>query len=127
MVRKQKYKIENRIYADVSVVCCKDTHYHSDSITALGGALKTAESQSTSAFVIVDLSGVVLFSSAALRALRATHLALTKRGGRIVAAGGGELALGVLKFAPFIEHFEDLSGALAALSEPALQAFKGER
>jgi hypothetical protein len=126
MARKQKYKIENRVYADISVVCCMDTHYHSDSITALGGALSTAEAQSSSALVIVDLTSVVLFSSAALRALRACHMALSKRGGRIVAAGGGELALGVLKFAPFIEHFKDMNGALAALSEQALQAFNGE-
>ncbi|MGB0506474.1 MAG: hypothetical protein ACPGGK_09795 [Pikeienuella sp.] len=125
MARKPKYSIEIRVYADISVVCCKDTHYHSDCITALGAVLSEAEKQASSGLVIVDLTDVVLFSSAALRALRATHLSLKKRDGRIVAAGGGELALSVLKFAPFIEHFVTLDEALAKLSVPAMQAFKG--
>ncbi|MEM7546115.1 MAG: hypothetical protein AAF367_11315 [Pseudomonadota bacterium] len=104
-----------------AVLALLASHYHADVLEPLGEALKDADARSRSGIVIVDLSAVVLLSSTALRALRAAHIALEARGGRIVAAGGGELVVSVLKFAPFIAHYPDLSEAAAAFRTGAAQ------
>lgn len=95
------------------------SHYHADSLTALSAALRRAVEMAMeeggATDVVVDLSGVVLFSSTALRTLRTAHMELETHGARIVAAGGGELVGGVLKFAPFVRHYPDIDQALAAL------------
>lgn len=107
------YRIEAR--GDVTILHCEATHYHADSFAPLGAALAEAATAARSGKLVIDLSQVVLFSSTALRALRTAHLDLEARGGRIVAAGGGELVRGVLKFAPFIAHVPDVAQAVAAL------------
>ena len=111
------FRCETR--GDVTVLHCGATHYHADSFAPLGRALSAAAEQAGRGGLVVDLSGVVLFSSTALRALRAAHLERERQGGRIVAAGGGELVSGVLKFAPFIPHYQNLEEAVAAAGRGA--------
>ncbi|MFV0473126.1 MAG: hypothetical protein ACK5MQ_02635 [Pikeienuella sp.] len=97
------------------------SHYHADGAPALAEALRDAgricaeTAPGRAPWVVADFGAVVLLSSIALRELRAAHIALGKRGGGIVAAGGGELVERVLKFAPFIAHHDSLDQALAAL------------
>ncbi|MGB0412578.1 MAG: hypothetical protein ACPGFA_13395 [Pikeienuella sp.] len=73
--------------------------------------------------MVLNMSTVRLFSSSALRAVRAAHVAVQNSDGQIVAAGGGELVLNVLKFAPFIHHSESVYDALARLSQEAATAY----
>ncbi|MEM7524989.1 MAG: hypothetical protein AAF360_14785 [Pseudomonadota bacterium] len=108
------YRIDHN--GSVTTLACLSTHYHADSMGSLTEKLKEADESTPSGLVVVDLTHVVLFSSTALRALRAAHLALEGRGGRIVAAGGGELVAGVLKFAPFLPHYPTVEAAVQALS-----------
>ncbi|MEX2520592.1 MAG: STAS domain-containing protein [Paracoccaceae bacterium] len=112
----RRFPFRTEMRGDIVVLTFGASHYHADSHAALGAALTQAADAARAGRVIVDLSGVVLFSSTALRALRSTYVALEARGGRIVAAGGGELVAGVLKFAPFIEHYHSVDEAVAALS-----------
>lgn len=110
----------------VTILAFHRTHYYADSFNALGKALTEAISEAGNANLIVDLNPVLLLSSTALRALRMAHLSLSPGGGRIVAVGGGELVAGVLKFAPFMDHYPDLDSALAAL-DTAREPRKGDR
>ncbi len=120
------YSSSTRVYADVVVLTLADSHYHSDSMAALAEALRDADAKARTGIVVVDLGAVVLLSSTALRALRAAHMALEARGGRIVAASGGELVRGVLKFAPFIAKYDTVRNALKAQSVEAAALFEGE-
>lgn len=109
---KSAYRVE--ILGTVAVLHLLSSHYHADVMEPLSDVLKTADASSASGVVVVNLDGVLLLSSTALRALRAAHIKLEARRGRIVAAGGGELVVGVLKFAPFIEHYPNLEAAVDA-------------
>lgn len=118
-------------HADVIVVRFGSTHYHADSFERLGDVLnearRAASSDGAAALVVADLGGVVLLSSTALGALRTAHRAIEEGGGRLVAAAGGDLVAGVLKFAPFIAHHPTVGEAVAALSKAAGEAFEKEQ
>lgn len=118
-----KYHFTSEAYGDVAVLRLEDSHYHSDCMEPLEAALIAAADLSKAAMLVADMSKVVLLSSTALRALRARHIALEAKGGRIVSAGGGELVASVVKFAPFIRHFADLHAALAELSADAAATY----
>ena len=109
-----KYKFRRERIGDRVVLHCLSSHYHSDCEEVFETALRDAEALAAGGAVVLALDGVALFSSSALRALRASHRRLSARGGSIVAAGGGELAVGVLKFAPFIDHHPSIAAALSA-------------
>lgn len=115
--------MDTQICGDVAILHLRASHWHADSFDALSVALSDALRRAASHQVVVDLDAVKLFSSSALRALRAVHRTAEAKNGRIVAAGGGELAVSVLKFAPFILHFDDVPAALAALSPDAAAEF----
>ena len=115
--------LDTLICEDVAILRLRASHWHADSFDALSVALSDALRRAQSHQVVVDLGEVKLFSSSALRALRAVHRTAEAQTGRIVAAGGGELAVSVLKFAPFILHFDDVPAALAALSPCAAAEF----
>ena len=123
IMRPRAYKFDTKLYDGVAVVKCRDTHYHSDCAQSLSAALQAARDAATSDSVVLNMNAVRLFSSSALRAVRSSYVAAQKSGGRIVAAGGGELVVNVLKFAPFILHFETVHGALAQLSQEAADAY----
>lgn len=98
------------------MLICLDSHYHADCGDRFAEALAEAGDVSDTGDVIVDLSGVALLSSAALRALRTAHDALSVRGGSLSAAGGGDLVVGVLRFAPFMTHYDSVDEAAAAIA-----------
>lgn len=120
---ERAYKFDTRVFSGIAVIQCRDTHYHSDCIGSLTETLDKALQQADAGIVVLDMSGVRLFSSSALRAVRAVHVRAMARDGRIVAASGGELAINVLKFAPFIFHFETVAEALKQYSPDAACAF----
>lgn len=122
-MKRHVYKFDTKLYDGVAVVKCRDTHYHSDCAQSVLDAMSDARAKASSGSVVLDMSGVRLFSSSALRAVRASYVAAQETGGRIVAAGGGELVVNVLKFAPFILHFETVHNALAQLSQGAASAY----
>lgn len=113
-------------YADVTVLRLESTHYHSDSFETLTLALDEVRRHAAGASVIVDLGRVVLLSSTALRALRLAHQAIDRDGGCFLAAGGGDLVVSVLRFAPFIRHHDRIEDALADLSPDAAAAYSEE-
>lgn len=114
--KRAEFNFETTEAAGATILKLCDARYHADSLDPLNARFLAVEASSETGNVIVDLSAVRLFSSSALRAMRAAHRRLAGRGGRIVAAGGGELVAGVLKFAPFIDHYDDVDKALAAFS-----------
>jgi anti-anti-sigma regulatory factor len=118
---------EVSVYGDAVVLTLTATHYHSDSMEVLAAALAAADGQSPSGQVVVDMALVQLLSSTALRALRAAHLALEARGGRIMAASGKDLVRGVLKFAPFIVHHDTVETALRSQSVEAAALYVREK
>ena len=122
-MKPRAYKFDTRVFGGIAVIRCRDSHYHSDCDAAFSNALNGALDVAERHIVIVDMSAVRLFSSSALRAVRAAHLRATEVGGRIVAAGGGELVINVLKFAPFITHRDTVAEALSQYSEDAARAF----
>lgn len=115
---------ETRI-GDVLVLVCRDSHYHADRAARFGRALDSACLHANGGKLVIDFSCVVLLSSTVLRALRVAYAAFDEQDGRIAAAGGGELVTRVLKFAPFIDHYEDVEMAVSALSgaRPAEKGF----
>lgn len=122
-MKSRTYKFDNKAYGGIPVIGCRDSHYHSDCDVALAGTLNSALDTAETSIVVLDMSAVRLFSSSALRAVRAAHVRALERGGQIVAAGGGELVVNVLKFAPFILHFETVAEALTQFSPEAARAF----
>ncbi|MEM8754536.1 MAG: hypothetical protein AAGF90_16285 [Pseudomonadota bacterium] len=103
---------------DAAILLCLDDRYHADCGEAFERALKDADGASPSGRVVLDLTAVALLSSAALRALRSGHEALAARGGALSAGGGGDLVFGVLRFAPFMKHYDTIETAVAAFSAP---------
>lgn len=106
---------ETRI-GDVLVLVCHGSHYHADRAAQFGQALESARGKADGGKLVIDFSRVVLLSSTVLRALRVAHAAFDEVDGRIAAAGGGELVWRVLKFAPFIDHYQDVEMAISAMS-----------
>ena len=123
--KRAKFHFETTTCGRATVLRLCDTHYHADSLEALEAKFRETEAavsgEDGGGEIIVDLSAVALLSSTALRALRTAFRRLEERGGRIVAAGGGELVVGVLKFAPFIAHYPSVEDAAAALGPVASQ------
>lgn len=117
--KRAEFNFETTDAEGATILKLCDTRYHADSLEPLNARFLEVEAASETGNVVVDLSDVRLFSSSALRAMRASHRRLSGRGGRIVAAGGGDLVAGVLKFAPFIEHYSSVEEALAAFGAPA--------
>lgn len=103
----------------VGVLRLLDSHYHVDSHDALEAQFAEVDRAAPAGLVVVDMTAVTLFASTALRALMVAHKRLSARGGRIVAAGGGELVANYLRFAPFILHYETVEEAKAALRNAA--------
>ena len=122
-MKPRAYKFDTRVFSGVAIMRCRDSHYHSDCDVAFSNALNAALDVAETQIVIVDMSVVRLFSSSALCAVRAAHSRAAEGGGRIVAAGGGELVINVLKFAPFITHRDTVAEALSQYSEDAARAF----
>lgn len=114
--RRASFRFETSRHGGATVLRLCDSHYHADSLEPLDAKLREAEAETAAGLVIVDLGAVALLSSTALRAFRASHRRLEETGGRIVAAGGGELVADVLKFAPFINHYPTIDEAVSALS-----------
>ena len=119
--RSPRFSFETSEKGGLLVLALCDSHYHADSLDALEAKFREVEGQAPKGIVIVDLARVALLSSTALRAMRASFRRLEPVGGRIVAAAGGELVRGVLKFAPFIEHYRNLDEAVAAMNAPAAE------
>lgn len=101
---------------EVAVLRLLNEKYHADSLEVLDAQFRKLEAMAPGGLVVVDLERVTLLSSTALRAIRAAHARLETRGGRIVAAGGGDLVRSVLKFAPFISHHATVDEAVGALA-----------
>lgn len=117
--KRPKFSFETDEVGGATVLRLGDSHYHADSYEALEAKFREVEAAGAAAGVVVDFSKVALFSSTALRALRAAYRRTAEAGGRIVAAGGGELVAGVLKFAPFVEHYPTVEDAVAGLTAAA--------
>jgi anti-anti-sigma regulatory factor len=122
-MKPRGYRFDTRVFGGIPVVRCCDSHYHTDCTVPLTDALRDALIKVEASVVVLDMSAVRLFSSSALRVVRAAHVRAVENNGRIVVAGGGELAVNVLKFAPFILHFGTVREALAQFSPDALCAF----
>ena len=116
---REKFRFDVVRHDGASVVRLLDSHYHADSLAPLEATFIEAEADAPCASIVVDLNGVSLLSSTALRAIRASHARLEKAGGRIVAAGAADLVADVLKFAPFIAKYASVDEALAALRAEA--------
>lgn len=117
--KRAEFNFETTDADGVTVLKLCDARYHADSLEPLNAKFQEIEARRADGRIVVDLSAVRLFSSSALRAIRASHRRVLRRRGRIVAAGGGELVAGVLKFAPFIEHYSNVDEALAAFGGAA--------
>ena len=122
-MKPRAYKFDTRVFSGVAIMRCRDSHYHSDCDVAFSNALNAALDVAETQIVIVDMSVVRLFSSSALCAVRAAHSRAAEGGGRIVAAGGGELVENVLKFAPFVVHRKIVGGAVPQYLEAAAAVF----
>lgn len=122
MRMRSEHRLEIEDRAEARIVRLLSSHYHADSLETLEKTFHEAAKEPPGGVIVLDLSRVVLFSSTALRALRSTSSRLGEAGGRIVAAGGGELVVGVLKFAPFVTHYATLDEALAALASLGAEA-----
>lgn len=117
------------VYDGVAVVTLLSRRYLSDSQSAFLDALRRARAEAGSGRVVVDFSRAAMVTSGPIGAMVAMQRQMTAEGGRIVAAGGGEFARKVLKFAAnLIEHYVDVRAALGADDMPAgaLAAFERE-
>ena len=116
ILRRGGFEAETTQRGDVVVLKLLNEKYHADSLEALESQFRALEGDAPRALIVLDLDRVSLLSSTALRAIRAAHARLEERGGRIVAAGGGDLVRSVLKFAPFIAHHGTVDEAVSALA-----------
>lgn len=116
MRMRSEHRVEIEDRAEARILRLLSSHYHADSLETLEKTFDKAVKAPPGDIIVLDLSRVVLFSSTALRALRSASAKLGETGGRIVAAGGGELVVGVLKFAPFVTHYPTLDEALASVA-----------
>lgn len=105
--------ISRTLRGDVCILKLLETKYFSNSRVLFQENLQAAEAQSDRALIIIDLANAALITSGPLGALRASHRRVTERGGRIVAAGGGQFAVKVLSFAAnFIDHYPSVEAAM---------------
>lgn len=117
--KRSRFRFELTQAKGAQVLRLLDSHYHADSLGPLEAKFMEIEAAAPGSPVVIDLSGVSLLSSTALRAIRAAHRRLEATGARIVAAGAADLVADVLKFAPFIDHHPTVDEALAALNAKA--------
>lgn len=109
--------IERTLKNDVCILKLLEQKYFSNSRVLFQENLQAAEAASKRGLVIIDLNDAVLITSGPLGALRASHRRLEERGGRIVAAGGGQFAVKVLSFAAnFIDHYPSVEDAMADIA-----------
>lgn len=101
----------------VCILKLLEQKYFSNSRVLFQENLQAAEAESEGGLIIIDLNSAALITSGPLGALRACHRRLQARGGRIVAAGGGEFAVKVLSFAAnFIDHYPSVEAAMADIA-----------
>lgn len=120
---------EVKTYADVAVVRLTERRYLSDSQSAFIDALRDAAEASTANKVVVDLGAAELLTSGPIGALVAMQRQIRARGGKIVAAGGGDFAVRVLSFAAnILDHHETVESALRApgMSPEAARVYSEE-
>ena len=113
------------IYAGVAVMTLHAERYLSDCQVDFIGALRKALEAASEPYVIVDISRAVMLSSGPIGAMVLLHRQASRDGGAIVAAGGGDFAVKVLKFAAnIIQHKDDVATALAGISDAALADYE---
>lgn len=109
--------IKRTIQNDVCILKLLEQKYFSNSRVLFQENLQAAEAESARGLIIIDLANAALITSGPLGALRASHRRLQARGGRIVAAGGGEFAVKILSFAAnFIDHYPSVEDAMADIA-----------
>ena len=109
--------ISRRLHGDVCILKLMEQKYFSNSRVMFQENLQAAEAESSRGLIIIDLANAALITSGPLGALRACHRRLQARGGRIVAAGGGQFAVKVLSFAAnFIDHYPSVEAAMADIA-----------
>lgn len=113
--------ISRTLRNDVAILKLLEQKYFSNSRSLFQENLQAAEEESPNALIIIDLANAALITSGPLGALRASHRRVEARGGRIVAAGGGQFAVKVLSFAAnFIDHYPSVEAAMADIApDPA--------
>lgn len=115
MSKQPTYKFDVSVYADVAVVRLRAQRYLSDSQDEFLKALRSAAEQSSAKKIVVDLSDAELLTSGPIGAMVSMHRQMSRQGGGIVAAGGGDFAVRVLSFAAnIIDHFSDVAVALSS-------------
>ncbi|MEM7270598.1 MAG: hypothetical protein AAF401_15270 [Pseudomonadota bacterium] len=125
--RTKEYGLSLAVYADVAVLRLEDRRYFSDSQRRFEMMLRSAAENSESGLVILDMGEAIQVTSGPLGAMRIRHQKLVDRGGRIVAAGGGEFAVKVLNFAAkLIDYYPTVEDALsgAGASAAALEEYR---
>ena len=123
--KRTKFSFQTSEIDGAVVLRLGDSHYHADSYEALEAKFREVEAIGDQRRIVVDFADVALFSSTALRALRAAYRRFEDAGGRIVAAGGGELVAGVLRFAPFVRHYSSVEQAVAAFEAETAEGQEG--
>jgi len=114
--------IDHSLKNDVSILKLLDQKYFSNSRVLFQENLQAAEAASSRNMIILDLSNAALITSGPLGALRASFRRLDAKGGRIVAAGGGDFAVRVLSFAAnFIDHYPSVEAAMAEIAPKSAQ------
>ena len=109
--------IERKLSGGVSILKLLDQKYFSNTRVLFQEHLLAAEAASTKHMVVLDLAETMLITSGPLGALRASYRRLDAKGGRIVAAGGGQFAVRILSFAAnFIDHYPTVEAALAEIA-----------
>lgn len=117
----EDYRISARAYGPVTVISCRAERYPSAALEPVRQLAEEHTPEGSDAKIVFDLEGVLFVSTAILRVLAITHARVGKSGGRVAVVGAGEMVqnvLDVVKFA-FVERFETLPEALAALSREA--------
>lgn len=109
--------ISRTVNNDVCILKLLEQKYFSNSRVEFQENLLAAEAASSRGLIIIDLANAALITSGPLGALRASHQRVTARGGRIVAAGGGQFAVKILSFAAnFIDHYPSVEAAMADIA-----------
>lgn len=108
------YRYDHAVRGPAAIVSLHAQKYLSDSQASFLAALRRAAGEAPGGLVVVDFSRAILVTSGPIGAMVAMNRQLSREGGRIVAAGGGEFARKVLKFAAgVIEQYESVNDALA--------------
>lgn len=111
------YRYDHAVRDGVAVVTLRAQSYLSDSQDSFLAALRRAADESDDGRIIVDFSKAALVTSGPIGSMVAMNRQLARNGGAIVAAGGGDFARKVLKFAAgVIDQYPSIEDALAGLS-----------